>query len=423
MNKVLIIAHQFPPMAGPGVQRTSKFVKYLRNFGWEPVVITREVGKMAFRDESLMSDIPSDVKIIYTKPHDLTEWPGFLSLAGKFISRKILIPDGEKLWEHLSRKKAIEAIKSNKVDLIYSTSYPYSDHLLGLYLKKMFPDIPWVADFRDEWSNNPYLLEQNRNKMRVNTEKKMEKKVLEAANAVITNTPVMMRNFINNYPDFKSKFFVIPNGFDEADFSGLPDIIPENDKFTITYTGALYGRRKPDTFFESLKRLVENKTIDKDKIKVRLIGNIKPGYINALIDKYNLNGIVESTPYMKHEDSIKSLMTSDALVLIEGAGPGAEAFYTGKIFEYMNTNRPIIAIIPKNGAAAGLIRETKTGIVSDFTDVPGIMENIKDFYTGWSEKSIKYEPDKNEIIKYERKALTSKLADIFLLTLDKKNIL
>lgn len=415
MKKVLIIAHQFPPMAGPGVQRTSKFVKYLRNFGWEPAVLTRAVGKMAFRDESMLSDIPSGIKIIYTKPHDLIEWPGFLSLAGKFISKKVLIPDGEYLWARFSRKKAAEAIKNDKIDLIYSTSYPYSDHLLALHLKNMYPDIPWVADFRDEWSNNPYLLEQNRNKIRVNVEKNMEKKVLEAADLVITNTPVMMRNFINNYSNLKSKFCVIPNGFDEDDFLGLPVITPDNDKFTITYTGALYGRRKPDTFFEALVELIESKTISRDKIKVKLIGNIKSVYINALIDKYNLNGIVETTPYMKHKDSIKNLMESDALLLIEGTGPGSEAFYTGKIFEYMNTNRPIIAVIPKNGAAAGLIRETKTGVVSDFTDVSGIMENIRNFYISWSEKKINYNPDKNEIAKYERKALTSKLADIFLL--------
>jgi glycosyltransferase involved in cell wall biosynthesis len=410
-------------MAGPGVQRTSKFVKYLRGFGWEPVVLTRAIGKMAFRDESMLSDIPSGIKIIYTKPHDLIEWPGFLSLAGKFISRKVLIPDGEYLWARFSRKKAADAITHDKIDLIYSTSYPYSDHLLALHLKNMHPNIPWVADFRDEWSNNPYLLEQNRNKIRVNVEKNMEKKVLEAADLVITNTPVMMKNFINNYGNLKSKFRVIPNGFDEDDFSGLTDIVPENDKFTITYTGALYGRRKPDTFFEALMKLIENKTISKDTIKVKLIGNIKSGYINALIDKYNLNGIVETTPYMKHEDSIKSLMASDVLVLIEGAGPGSEAFYTGKIFEYMNANRPIIAVIPKNGAAAGLIRETKTGTVSDCTDVLGIMENIKEFYTAWSKKEIIYVPDKNEIAKYERKALTSKLADIFLFALRGKNIL
>ncbi len=422
MKKVLIIAHQFPPMAGPGVQRTSKFVKYLRNFEFEPVVLTRAIGKMKFKDESLLSDIPSDVEIIYTKPHDLIEWPGFLSLAGKFISRKILIPDGESIWGRFSRKKAIEAIEKNKIDLIYSTSYPYSDHLLALDLKEVFPNIPWVADFRDEWSNNPYLLEQNRNKIRVNMEKNMEERVLETANAVITNTPVMMRNFVSNYKSLESKFYVIPNGFDEDDFKNLPKVTPDNEKFTITYTGALYGRRKPDTFFEALKRLINDKSIDKEKIMVRLIGNLKPAYINGLIEKYELKGIVETIPYMKHEDSIKSLMQSDALLLLEGAGPGSDAFYTGKIFEYMNTNRPIIAVIPKDGAAAGLINETKTGIVSDCLDIDGIMDNVRNHYIAWAESKVNFYPDKKEIAKYERKALTSRLADVFLSVLKMKSI-
>ena len=413
MKKVLIIAYQFPPMGGSGVQRTSKFVKYLRDFGWEPVVFTRQVGKMPLKDESLLKDIPAGVKVIRTHPWDLTELPGILGLAGKVASRKILIPDGERLWQVFSKSRAMKALYEEAIDLVYTTSYPYSDHLLGACLKKACPEIPWVADFRDEWTNNPYLLDNPHYGLRMKRERAMEKQVLLKADQLITNTPVMQANFIREDKGLEEKFHVIPNGFDREDFEGLPDTLPENSRFTLSYTGALYGRRKPDVVFEALKRLIDGNRIHREKIRVKLIGNYKTGALNALVEKYELSGIVEILPYMKHRECLLELAGSDALLLIEGAGPGAEAFYTGKVFEYMNTGRPILAAIPSRGAAAGLIRETRTGIVSDCTDVEGTAENIYRLYAEWEQKQSSYHPDREKIAGFERKSLTGRLAGVF----------
>lgn len=221
MKKALMIAYQFPPMGGSGVQRTIKFVKYMMDFNWEPVVFTRKISKMTLKDETLSKDIPSNVKIIRTNAYDLTEFPSLFGLFGKAIARKILIPDGERLWQNFSKEEAVKVIKEEKIDLIYTTSYPYSDHLLGLYLKKKFPNIPWVVDFRDEWTNNPYLLDNPYNPLRMNIERKMEKRVMEVADYLITNTPIMMKNFVDAYPFTKEKFYVIPNGYDKDDFQGL----------------------------------------------------------------------------------------------------------------------------------------------------------------------------------------------------------
>jgi glycosyltransferase involved in cell wall biosynthesis len=416
MKKVLIVAYQFPPMGGSGVQRTTKFVKFLRDFEWEPIVFTRDIKRMILKDESLLNDIPDGIKVIRTNPWDFTELPGVLSLGGKVVARKILIPDGERLWQQFSRRKAVQSVIDEKVDLIYTTSYPYSDHLLGLYLKSKFPDIPWVADFRDEWTNNPYLLDNPHYTLRMATERKQEKLVLEKADYLITNTPVMLKNFINNNTantELKNKFFVIPNGYDLKDFEGLDRSEPDNSRFTMTYTGALYGRRKPDLFFEALMRLIKENAIDRNKLQVKLIGNFKNDQLNEVIHKYSLDGVVQILPYMKHRDCIQHLLKSNALLLIEGAGPGAEAFYTGKVFEYMATGRAILAIIPENGAAAQLINDTGTGLVSDCRDLDKISENILNLYNSWLKHKSGLSPNYDYIRSFERKELTKLLSEVF----------
>lgn len=416
MKKVLVIAYQFPPMGGSGIQRTAKFVKYLRNFGWEPVVFTARIPKNSLKDESLLRDIPPGVKVVRTAAWNLTELSGILKYPGKLIGRKILIPDSERIWQLAGGKTAARIIKEEGIDVIYTTSYPYSDHLMGLYLKRIFPDIPWVADFRDEWTNNPYLLNKPHNRVRMSIEKRMEKKVLKNADYLITNTHVMLQNFINNnkdIEDLESRFCFIPNGYDKDDFKDLPVYEGENEKFTMTYTGLLYGQRKPDTLFEAVKRLISNGSVDAGKIKIKLIGNYKEGYINGLVERFGLTGIVDIYPYMEHSECLKHLTASDALLHIEGNAPGSEAFYSGKIFEYMNTGRPVLAVIPEKGAAAQLIRDTKIGLVSGSDDVEHTMENIKQLYDMWANKITSFAPDKDKIARYEREALTAELADVF----------
>lgn len=408
-----MIANQFPPMGGSGVQRSVKFVKHLRKFDYEPVVFTREVGEATLKDETLLKDIPDGVKVFRTRALELTEWKKPFTLLGKIIGLKIIFPDSAALWSKMSRKKALEIIKKENIKIIYTTSAPYSDHLLGLYIKKKMPDITWVADFRDEWMNNPYILDNPHNPIRTSIEKKMEKEVLLTADALITNTPIMRRNFIQNNSLSGDNFYVIPNGYDEEDFAEFDIKKPLNERFTMTYTGALYGRRKPDTFFEALKQLKNENKIDGSRIKVRLIGNYYKDRLGAQIDSYGLTEQVEIVGYLPHNECIEAQLNSDVLVLIEGTGRGADAFYTGKIFEYMNTGRPVLAILPEKGAAADLVRKSNIGVVSHTDSVDKIKENILFYYTKWCEGKLDFEPDRNEIEKYERKELTKQLANVF----------
>lgn len=412
MIKVLIIANQFPPMGGSGVQRSVKFVKHLRAFGYEPVVFTREVGNMSLKDETLLKDVPEGVKIYRTKPYELPELQGIMRIPGKVLG-KFIIPDTAYFWYKNSRKKVLEVIKSEGIDIIYTTSAPYSDHLLGLYIKKKMPNIKWAADFRDEWTNNPYTLDNPYNPIRTKIEKNMEHEVVTMADMLITNTPVMRENFIRNNNLTGENFVFIPNGYDEEDFKGLDvSVKPHNDKLTMVYTGALYGRRKPDVFFQALKELKDEGKIEGSKIMVELIGNYHKDKLQAQIDSYGLTDSFNIVGYVPHNVCIEHQVAADVLVLIEGSGRGANAFYTGKIFEYMNTNRPVLAILP-DGCAADLVKESNIGIVANTDDVNKIKENIKTYYDKWCNGSLDFEPDRKVIESFERKKLTERLGEVF----------
>lgn len=411
MEKVLIIANQFPPMGGSGVQRSVKFVKHLINFGYEPVVFTRETKGATLIDETLLNDVPQGVEIIRTKAYEPSEMQGILKIPFKVLA-KIMIPDSARIWFEMSKKQVLKTIQDKNIKVIYTTSAPYSDHLLGLYIKRKIPNIKWIVDFRDEWTNNPYTLDNPHNLIRTKIEKNMEKSVLLEADYLITNTPVMKDNFIKNNGIDGKNFYVIPNGYDEEDFYNMDFTKPKNDKFTMVYTGALYGRRKPDNFFNAIKNLKDKNIIKENSVKVKLIGNYHKDRLQAQIDSLNLTNEIEIIGYVPHNVCIQHQLSADALVLIEGSGIGANAFYTGKIFEYMNTKRPVLAILP-DGVAKDLVLESKIGIVANTDNVLEIENIIKNYYEKWQQNKLDFEPDFNVIEKFERKRLTKELANIF----------
>lgn len=410
MKKVLMIAHQFPPIGGSGVQRTVKFIKYLPEFGWQGTVFTRQAKKAELTDNTLNNDIAPDTVIYRSTAWDLSEWPFPLNLAGKYIRRKILVPDGERLWELFSRKEAIQVAETGQYDMLYSSSQPFSTHLLAMEIKKALPSIPWVADFRDEWTNNAFVKAYGYSQSRIQCEKAMERKTFEMADAVVINTPFMRDNSVRDYPDLKDKIHVIPNGYDKEDFAGLQPGC-KNTRFTLTYTGLIYGNTSPVTVFKAVSGLIREGRVHPGSILLRFIGRYKPGLIEGMAREHQLEQVVEVLPYMPHRESIQNLLWSDAVLLL--LGEGTEAIYTGKLMEYINTGKPILATIPKWGAAADLIRETKTGFVADCEDVATTAEHFYDMFCNWQQGRELFQPDLQKIAQYERRELTRKLTDIF----------
>lgn len=409
-KKVLMIAYQFPPMGGSGVQRSAKFAKYLGRFGWTPTVFTIKAQE-GLMDTTLLEELKG-VEVQRTKAYDLETLKHPFRLLGKVLGRKILIPDGQWLWYLMNRKKAVRYIIQNPPDVLYTTSYPYSDHLMGAYIKKKFPALPWVVDFRDEWTQNVYVLDMNYSRYRTNVEKKMEKQIISLCDYFITNSPQMLENFKMHH-DLENRSYVIPNGFDQSDFEGLTIEAAEHEKMVITYTGAMYGRRKADPFLEALKNVLDAKKIDPNHLKVNFIGNFSEENINKLKGYFGKDEVLTFTPYLPHKKSIEFLMNSDVLLLIVGSGAGSRNFYTGKIFEYINTRKTILALVPEDGAAADVIRETETGYVVESDDVGKIEIALVDIYERWSKGSLEIKTNWEAVKKYDRIVLTQQLSEIF----------
>ncbi|WP_339792511.1 glycosyltransferase [Tissierella sp.] len=412
MEKVLIIANEFPPMGGAGVQRTTKFVKYLPKFGYDPVVITKEhVADLT--DKTLLEDLPKNLKVYRLKPYDTVNRKGIFRLPFKFLGTRILSPDSEYFWYYFNRDKIAEIIKKENINIIYTTSFPYSSHLMGLYIKRLFSNIRWITDFRDEWTNNPYHLDSWYKKIKLNLEKKKELEVTNECDFLITNTPFMLDNFIKDNPSLVGRSTYIPNGYDEEDFVGLNNARDGGDKFVITYTGSLYGRRNLTEFLDGLKIAIDNKKIDKGKLEIRVVGNIYQEVLDEYAKKYDLVDSMKSFGYLPHKESIQMLYNSDILLLVIGKGKGSKNFYTGKIFEYIRVDRPILSIVPEDGAAAQVINETNTGTVVDPEDIDGISVVLERYYKSWIEGKLVHEPNWDKIQVYSRESQAKRLSEIF----------
>lgn len=418
MEKLLVIANEFPPMGGAGVQRTSKFVKYLPQFGFEPIVVTKE-NVSSLTDETLLDDLPDDLKIYRLNPYDMGNRRGLLRLPFKFIGTRILSPDAEYFWYYFNRKKIADIVRKEKIKCIYTTSFPYSSHLIGLYLKELMPELIWITDFRDEWTNNPYHLDSFFRRIKLKTERAKELSITNKCNFLIANTPFMLENFIKDTTSLEGRSTYIPNGYDEEDFVGLVNKPNGGNKFVITYTGSLYGRRNLDEFLDGLKISLDNKKIDKNELEIRIVGNVYQNVLDAYAQKYDLEGIIKSYGYLPHKESIQMLYNSHILLLVIGKGKGSKNFYTGKIFEYIRVDRPILAIVPTDGAAAQVIDETNTGKVVDPEDIKGVSEKLEYYYNHWKENKKIHNPNWDEIKTYSRKSQAEYLANIIKSQLDK----
>nr|WP_321027161.1 glycosyltransferase [Clostridium neonatale] len=438
MRKVLVIAYYFPPLGWSGVQRTLKFAKYLRDFDWEPIVVTVGKTKFSILDQSLENELPKDINIIRIDDivlKDVTDamkrqLKGYIEASMNFISDEnlkqlyeeeiekifselrdlLLIPDGNAIWANSVIKKIRNKIDFNKIDVVYTTSGPYSAHIIGEYIKRKY-SIPWIADFRDQWINNPYI-DYDKNSLRYKIEKSMEKSVVLNCDRLITTTPIITENYISTYKIEKNKVITITNGYDEEDFKNIKSK-KENNKFTMIHNGSFYLKRNPYTVARVIKKLVENDIIDEKKIEIILNGNNDYNIINKfkeIMGKYSY--IITINGYLSHEESLIKSNDADILLLICGEEESSKQVYTGKVFEYLRLRKPVLSISPKGSLVEKLLDETECGINAEYSDIETIAKIILNYYNSWL-KGNKIKVDAKNIERYERKELTKKLVEIF----------
>ncbi len=421
-NKVLIITFAFPPNAGGGVQRTAKFVKYLPIFNWQSIVITTKKNASKSQDASLLSDIPQNTTVhripffnIYSFPSKIinkysnNKTANFLKLIlNKIINGiniALLIPDYTILWLPLTYIRAKNIIGQEKPDLIYSSSPPPTCHIIAYLLKKKY-NLPWLADYRDEWAENPFRKYFTPLHKKINLW--LENKIVNQADTVINVSEVLSNQLAQRFKD-NNKFHVLTNGYDPEDIPRNSPI--DNHKFTITYCGSIYDDQSPNSFITALIELIEEEKISRSDIHINFVGAVANQYFHSLVE--GIKELVTFRGYQPHRRAIEFIIKSDALLLYisQKRGPGC---VTAKIFEYLATRKSILTLATKDNAAAKIIKQTQSGLIANPDDVETIKKHILSLFSAWQNNRLSdYCNTKSDISLYSRKVLTKKLSDYF----------
>lgn len=426
MKKVLIITYYWLPSGGAGVQRWVKFTKYLRDFGWEPVIYTPENPEYPSLDHSFMKDIPGDVEIVKTtiwEPFDIyrslfgkkgqTINAGFISenkekgwkdKLSVWIRGNFLIPDPRKFWVKPSVNFLRNYLKKNHLDAIITTGPPHSMHLIGLRLKKYFPDLKWIADFRDPWTNIDFYKELCLMQWADNQHRRLEKLVVQSADAVT----VVSNGMKGEFNCLKtSNLCIIPNGYDEDDVQIAQ---PPLDKyFTISHIGTMNSARNPQAIWAALKSLcADDDTFNKD-LRIQLVGKVDFSVLDT-VKKYGLNDHLIKIDYLTHDEAIKMQQSSQLLLLLINRSANAKGILTGKFFEYLASKRPVLGVGPLDGDAAQVLNETGAGVMVDFDDIEAAKKAIVQYYELYKKNQLTLEI--NSVERYSRKNLTKNLSDL-----------
>ena len=426
MKKVLIITYYWPPSGGGGVMRWLKMQKYLPELGWQPVIYTPKNPDASVVDESLTDEIHPETIIIKTPIWEPYE--GFRKLTGKkkgekfkagyiseassgdwksklsvFIRGNFLIPDPRKFWIKPSVKFLTNYLKENPVDLIISTGPPHSMHLIALGLKKQF-DIPWIADFRDPWTDIDFYDKLRLTNWADKKHRKLELKVLEKADHVVTVSPNCAKD-LSKIPGKKVE--VIHNGFDPEDFKDIT-ISPENT-FTIAHFGAFNRDRNPAALWKVLGELATKNEMFKEKLQIRLIGQTDDSVIHA-IEKNGLKEKLVQTDHLPHKKGLEELAKSQVLLLPINDAPNARGILPGKMYEYMALKRPILAIGPPDSDFAEILSEAKAGVALNFDDSSGMKMVLENYFKLFNEGKLQIESAAIE--KFSRKNLAQKFIDL-----------
>lgn len=423
MKKVLIITYYWPPSGGAGVQRWLKFAKYLPEFGWTPIIYTTENPESPATDESLLNDIPNALEVYKTpiwEPFDVyrkftrrkTEekfGAGFLSDSQSPKSREafaiwvrgnLFIPDAKRFWIRPSVKYLSNYLTKNKVDLIISSGPPHTVHIIASKLKAKF-NIPWIADFRDPWTEIDFYKTLNLSKFADKQHHRLEKKVLDRADLVISIGQKMASSFAKKS---STKQVVITNGYDHKD---VPlKSAKKSEKFTIMHVGSINKDRNHEMLWSSLQQLISENNMFRNNIEIHFIGKLDHTVLSD-IEKFGLHDFVKITSYIPHSEVIQNLQSAAVLYLPLNNTPNADGILTGKVFEYFVAKRPILAIGPVNGDLGTILKENNAGEIVDFNDEQGLRRVLKKMHQQFIENKL--DIDSTGIEKYSRRNLTMKL--------------
>jgi len=424
----LIITYYWPPSGGAGVQRWLKFSKYLPKHGWLPIIYTPSNPEYPVEDKSLFKDIKHEDIVVVKRPiwepyrlykfftgKKLSEkvQPGFLDEApannlfekiARWFRGNLFIPDARVFWIRPSISFLSRLLKKNPVDLIVSSGPPHSMHLIAKGLREKF-NIPWLADFRDPWTEIDFFQHLHLGRRAEKKHKKLEKEVLEKADCITT----VGNNCAKGLESITEKeVHVITNGYDPDDFKPCSGFL--YDFFSITHAGSMNKDRNPSVLWRAIKEVIEEVPGFKNKLKIRFIG--KTDYIVFdELEKYSLSKYVENHKYLPHDKALAEASRSALLLLPLNNTQNIRGIVTGKIYEYLALQRPILCIGNKDGDAARILYQTASGKAFDFDDIDEIKNYLIEKFDEFENKSLEVANKNTDI--YSRKKLTEKMVKLF----------
>ncbi len=432
MKKVLVITYYFPPAGGAGVQRTLKFVKYLREFGWDPIVLTARNADYPVYDRSLFAELPPDLTIyrapivepyrlyrkftgkradesldVATLSRDPQQKQKLTERFSEWVRSSFFIPDARMAWLYPAYFYGRRILKTHQIAILFSSAPPYTTHLIALKLKG-YPNLPWVADFRDSWIGWLSAPQWRPTWARA-LERRMEEKVLQQADRVLTVTHGVKEDLLSRHPHLRDERWIhLPNGYDAADLQNV-EAVPRTAQLIITYTGTLYGPRRPTTLIAALERLLQQEPQIKHKLMVRFVGRVADEIV-AQIQASPSATMFEFIPYVSHPKSLSYLLATDIALLIIDDAPVNRGIITGKVYEYIGARKPIFAVAPE-GEAAALIRDEGLGWVVSPGDVETCAATLQHIIS--HRGTLRKVSQNVNYGQYERREQTRRLAVIF----------
>lgn len=422
-KKALIISYYWPPAGGPGVQRWLKFVKYLPEFNVEPIVYIPENPNYPLLDESLVAEVSKNVTIIKQPIKEPYKLAGLFSKkSSKAISKGIIpeqkkqsfveklmlfvrgnffIPDARKGWVKPSVRFLSDYISMENIKTIITTGPPHSMHLIGLQLKAEL-GVKWLADFRDPWTTIGYHKQLKLTAPSAKKHKDLERRVLNSADEVIVTSFTTKTEFEAITP---KPVHVITNGYDYEPLEAFT----MDSKFSLAHIGSLLSKRNPEVLWRVLRDLRnESDSFAKD-FQLNLIGAVSEDVLRTM-NTYGLDNCIKNIGYVSHSKAIKHQKQSQLLLLIEIDSEETKCIIPGKLFEYMVSNRPIIALGPKASDVEQIIKETNTGNYFYYNSYSSLKSVILEHYKAFKRNDLQVHAI--GLQKYSRKVLTQTLSNL-----------
>ncbi len=422
-KKTLIITYYWPPAGGPGVQRWLKFVKYLPEFNIEPIVYVPEQANYPIIDTSFLNEVPKDVKIIKQPISEPYKWARLFSVKKSstlskglisesnnqnlleklllWVRGNLFIPDARIDWVKPSVKFLTEYITNERIGTIITTGPPHSMHLIGMQIKERL-GVKWIADFRDPWTSIGYHHQLRLTKKSQLQHKKLEHQVLNSADQIIVTSFTTKEEFnkLTNKP-----IEVITNGYDKE----LTEKTIMDSKFSLSHIGSLLSKRNPEILWKVLSDLCLEINDFASNLQLNFVGFISEEVLLS-INSYNLSDYVNNVGYVSHNKALKFQKNTQLLLLIEINSKETKCIIPGKLFEYMITNRPIVAIGPKGSDVETIIKETNSGNYFNYDDYNSLKARILNHYNAFKKGDLQSHPI--GLQKYSRKYLTESLSKL-----------